>query len=71
MFHQGNYIYLKLPLLWMFVSIRITGNEVLSTTATDGVSLSSSIMEVVENFGLEENIVVITSDGGGNITVCR
>ena len=42
-----------------------------STTATDGVSLSLSVMEVVENFGLEENIVGITSDGGGNIWFCR
>ena len=41
------------------------------TTATDGVSLSLSVMEVVENFGLEENIVGIASDGGGNILVCR
>ena len=38
-----------------------------STTATDGVSLSLSVMEVVENFSLEANIVGITSDGGGNI----
>ena len=28
-------------------------------------------MEVVNNFGSEEKIVVITSDGGGNIRVCR
>ena len=42
-----------------------------STTSTDGVSLSLSVMEVVDNFGLEENIVGITSDGGGNIWVCR
>ena len=42
-----------------------------STTATDVVSLSFYVMEVVENFGLEENIVGITSDGGGNIWVCR
>ena len=42
-----------------------------STTATDGVSLSLSVMEVVENFGLEENIVGITSDCGGNLWVCR
>ena len=41
------------------------------TTATDGVSLSLSVMEVVENFGLEENIVGITSDDGGNLWVCR
>ena len=41
------------------------------TTANDGVSLSLYIMEVVENFGLGENILGITSDGGGNIRVCR
>ena len=28
-------------------------------------------MEVVENFGLGEKIVGITSDGGGNIRDCR
>ena len=28
-------------------------------------------MEVVENFGLEAKIVGITSDGGGNLRVCR
>ena len=28
-------------------------------------------MEVVNNFGLEEKIVVITSDGGGNIWFYR
>ena len=42
-----------------------------STTAADGVSLSLSVMEVVDNFGLEANIVGITSDGGGNIRVYR
>ena len=42
-----------------------------STTDTDGVSLSLSVMNMVENFGLEEKIVGITSDGGGNIRVCR
>ena len=42
-----------------------------SNTATDGVYLYSSVMEVVENFGLEAKIVGITSDGGGNIRVCR
>ena len=42
-----------------------------STTATDGVSLSLSVMEMVENFGLETKIVGIMSDGGGNIRVCR
>ena len=28
-------------------------------------------MEVMENFGLEEKIVGITSDGDGNLRVCR
>ena len=42
-----------------------------STTATDGVLLSKYVMEVVENFGLEENIVGVTSDGGGNFWVRR
>ena len=42
-----------------------------SITATGGVSLSLSVMEVVENFGLEEKIVGITSDGSGNIWVFR
>ena len=42
-----------------------------STTATDGASLSLSVMEVVENFGLQAKIVGITSDGAGNIRVCR
>ena len=42
-----------------------------STTANYGVSLSLSVMEVVENFGLEAKIVGITSDGGGNLWVCR
>ena len=42
-----------------------------STTVTDGVSLSLSVMELVENFGLEAKIVGITSDGGGNLRVCR
>ena len=41
------------------------------TTASDGVSLSLSVMEVVENFGLEAKIVGITSAGGGNLWVCR
>ena len=40
-----------------------------STTATDGLSLSKSVMEVVDNFVLEINIVGITSDGGGSIWV--
>ena len=42
-----------------------------STTATDGVSLYLSVMEVVENLVLEAMIVGITSDCGGNIRVCR
>ena len=42
-----------------------------SATATDGVSLYLSVMEAVENFGLEAKIVGITSDGGGNLRVCR
>ena len=42
-----------------------------STTSTDGVSLYLSVMEVVDNLGLEENIVEIISDGGNNIWVCR
>ena len=41
-----------------------------STTATDGVSLFLSIMEVVENFGLKAKIVGVTSDGGGSLWVC-
>ena len=41
------------------------------TTTTDGVSLSLSVMEVVENFGLDAKIVGITSDGGGNLWVFR
>ena len=42
-----------------------------STTDNDGVSLSLSVMQVVDNFGLEAKIMGITSDGGGNIWVCR
>ena len=42
-----------------------------STTAPDGVSLSLSVMEVVNNFGLEAKIVGITIDGSGNLWVCR
>ena len=42
-----------------------------STNSTDGVSLSLSVIEVVENFGLEAKILGITSDGGGNLRVCR
>ena len=43
----------------------------LSTTVTSSASLSKSIAEVVENFGLEAKIVGITSDGGENLQVCR
>ena len=42
-----------------------------STTDTDGVSLYLSVMEVVDNFGLEANILGITSDCGGNLWVFR
>ena len=42
-----------------------------STTDTDCVYLSKSFIEVVDNFGLEANIVGITSDGGVNLRVCR
>ena len=42
-----------------------------STTATDGVYLYKYVMEVVENLGLEEKIVGINSDGGGNTWLCR
>ena len=42
-----------------------------SDTATGGVYLYFSIMEVVENFGLEVKIVGITSDGGGDLRFCR
>ena len=42
-----------------------------STTATDGVSLYLSVMEVVENFVLEAKIVGIKSDCGDNLRVCR
>ena len=41
-----------------------------STTNTDGVSLSLSFMEVMDNFGLEANIVRITSDDGDNLRFC-
>ena len=44
---------------------------VSSTTATNGVSMSLSVMEVVENFGFEAKIVGLKSDGGGNFWVCR
>ena len=43
----------------------------LSTTATDGVSLYFSVMKVVDNFSVEAKIVGITSDCGGNLWVCR
>ena len=42
-----------------------------SISTTDGVSLYFSVMEVVENVGLEAKIVGIKSDGGGNIRFCR
>ena len=42
-----------------------------STTGTDGFFLYKSVMEVVEDFGLEAKIVGITSDGGDNLWVCR
>ena len=42
-----------------------------STTATNGVSMYLSVMEVVEKFIQEENIVGITSDGGDNLRVVR
>ena len=42
-----------------------------STTGTDVVSLYLSVMEVVENSGLEAKIVGITSDGGENLQVFR
>ena len=42
-----------------------------STTDTDSFSMCLSVMEVVDIFGLEGNIVVIMSDGGGNIWVRR
>ena len=41
------------------------------TTANGGVSLSKSLMEVVENFGFKANIVGFTIDGGDNIWVCK
>ena len=52
-------------------NIKNTHIGIPSTTSTNGVSLYFSVMEVVENFCLEANIVGITSDGGGNIRVCR
>ena len=42
-----------------------------STTDTDGVFLSLSVMELVENFDLDTKIVGIMSDSGGNLWVCR
>ena len=42
-----------------------------STTDTDYVYLSKSVIEVVDNFGLEAKILGITSDGGVNLWVCR
>ena len=41
------------------------------TTTTDDVSLYLSVIEVVENFGLEAKIVGIMSDRGGNLRFCR
>ena len=41
------------------------------TTATDGVSLSKYVIEAVDNSVSEAKIVEITSDGSGNIKVCR
>ena len=41
------------------------------TSSTDIFSLSKSVMEVMENFGLEAKIVGSTSDGGDNILVFR
>ena len=64
--------------IFSFTAHYCTGQEIKnthigmpSTTATDGVSLYLSVMEVVDNFGLKEKIVGITSDGGGNFWVCR
>ena len=48
-----------------------TNIGIIYTNATDVVSLSLSVIEVVENFGLEAKIVGTTSDGGGNIWICR
>ena len=42
-----------------------------STTDTDSFSMCLSVMEVVDSFGLEGNIVVIMSGCGGNIWVLR
>ena len=42
-----------------------------STTTNYGVSLSLSVMKVVDNFVMEANIVGNTSDGGGNLLVCK
>ena len=60
-----NYTYLEYEIP-MFNNIVYHAN-----TATDGVYLSLSFMEVVENFVLEENIVGVTSDGGGNLWFCK
>ena len=53
------------------IGINNTHIWMLSTTATGGVSLSTYVMGLVENFGLEAKIVGITSDGHDNIWVCR
>ena len=58
-------------IIWGHLGLELIHTGMPSTTATDGFSLSSSVMELVENFGLEANIVGIKSDGGGNIRVCR
>ena len=42
-----------------------------STTATSGLYLSFSIMEVVNNLGLESKILGVTSDAGSNLWVYR
>ena len=41
----------------------------LSTTATDGVSLYLCVMDVVDIFGLESKIMGTTSNGGENLWV--
>ena len=43
----------------------------LSTNGIDGVSMYKYVTEMGYNSVLEENIVVITSDGGGNLRFCR
>ena len=41
------------------------------TTGADDFFLSKSVADVVDNFGLEADILGITSDGGGNLRFCR